>query len=169
MFLLLRPVLWYKRQWHLRSVQQEPFTNMSGWGGQRVSSNLGFILCTGMPRTSGHSRLSCNTYPCVTTIIHKCRHTCFTICDHTYRRWHTLGCHVSLSLYLVYFHAQKWHSWKVWVCDQQLWECVSAWQNPKETQQGLLLLDKTMLEREKESVRLQWQSFLATIFFHQHL
>lgn len=71
---------------------------------------------------------------------------------------------VSSWFYLVHHHAQRGH--KLWVCDHQLWECGSAWQNPKGTQQELLLLDKTMLEKARGfSNKGIWLFFLFFILW----
>lgn len=58
MFPLCMPALRWKRQWHARSVEKEPSTNMSGWVGQRVSWT---------PSTLGSPRPPCTTYLWVTT------------------------------------------------------------------------------------------------------
>lgn len=76
--LLLMPVLRWKRQWHLRSAEQEPFTNISGVKGSQGHPGHRHAEHTGAPRAAIHHISICHDY------IHKYRHTCLEKCNHTY-------------------------------------------------------------------------------------
>ena len=140
-----------ERQWHLRSVQAGAIYQQVWVSGSKGQLDPGHrhVEHFGAPRATVQHTPACHSY------IHKRQANMLrAMWPHLKEMMtHIWVLCVPPWFYLVLSHAWEWHSWKLRVCDQRLWECGSVWQNPKETWQELLLLDKTMQRGENEKVR----------------